>query len=294
MLQFSKMKMYTGWLDQVYQHIFDESPICNWGYMYYDLNGNYFQLMSEQYLLSDFFHDELYAEQILSDIEILDHEYYVSSIVGDNLLDDKLKGVVTNRGYTFFYDFIKRNHTPQTFSTEIITLASTSDPIKSNNFILNNLGILDKVCEDIANKCRKLLNKENLLILPKELTIKVNEIFANKKNPTPTFHNKILNYANKSQTVAEFFDKTFDFTQLPFSFLACKKLTHKEKEIIYLYYYGFSLPRIASILEVSKRTVDKNFEHIRKKLQCENSSQIIPALLRFDKSIMLCRKNPAM
>ncbi|PWY56177.1 helix-turn-helix transcriptional regulator [Legionella qingyii] len=290
MTQFSKMKMHTGWLANAYHPFFDESPIYSWGYMYYDLNGNYFQIMSEQHLLTDFFHNELYATQILRDIEILDYEYYVSNVSGDNFLDDELKGVVTARGYTFFYDFIKRNNTPTQFSTEIITLASTSDPIKSNNFILNNLGILDKVCEDIANKCRKLLSKENLLILPKDFTMKVNETFANKKDPPLNLHNKILNYANKSQTISEFFDKTFDFTQLPFSFLACKNLTHKEKEIIYLYYYGFSLPRIASILEISKRTVDKNLEHIRNKLQCENSSQIIPALLRFDKSIMSATK----
>lgn len=285
MIQFSKMKMYTGWLGNTYHPIFDESPICNWGYMYYDLSGNYLQLSSEQHLLTDFFHNELYAEQILSDIEILDHGYYSSNIIDDSLLADKLKGVVTARGYTYFYDFIKRNNIPNQFSTEIITLASTTDAIRANNFILNNLGILDKICEDIAHKCRKLLTKENLLILPKDLMITVNEIFESKKSSSLNFHNKILDYANKSQKLSEFFDKTFDFTQLPFSFLACKELTHKEKEIIYLYYYGFNLPRIASILEISKRTVDKNLENIRKKPQCENSNQIIPTLLRFDRSI---------
>ncbi|STY29685.1 LuxR family transcriptional regulator [Legionella wadsworthii] len=285
MLQFSRMKMYTVWLDNTYHSIFDESPICNWGYMYYDLTGNYLQLNSEQHLLNDLFHNELYAEQILSDIKILDHNYYSTNIVDDNLLAEKLKDVVIARGYTYYYDFIKRNNIPNKFSTEIVTLASISNPSEANNFILNNIEILGKICEDIAQKCRKLLTKENVLILPKDFMINVKELFENKKDTSLNFHNKILGYANK-QKLSDFFDKTFDFTQLPFSFLACKELSLKEKEIIYLYYYGFSLPRIASILEISRRTVDKYLENIRRKLQCENSGQIIPSLLRFDNSIM--------
>ncbi|STY29146.1 LuxR family transcriptional regulator [Legionella wadsworthii] len=287
MLQFSKMKMHTGWLANAYLPFFDESPISGWGYMYYDLNGNYLQLISDPDLLNDFFIRELYSDQILSDIQILDHTHYGSTIIGDDLLNHDLKTIVMDRGYTYFYDFIKRNNVPRTFSTEIITLASTADCCIANNFIMNNLGILEKICNHIIEKCRKLLNKENTIILPKEFIINVNEAYEEtKKKPSANWHNKILEHANKSQKLSEFYDKTFDLNQLPFSFLASKELTHKEKEIIYLLYFGFSMPRIASILEISKRTVDKNLENIRKKLQCDNSSQIIPALLRFDNEIM--------
>ncbi|HHF7344889.1 TPA: helix-turn-helix transcriptional regulator [Legionella feeleii] len=64
-----------------------------------------------------------------------------------------------------------------------------------------------------------------------------------------------------------------------------KNITLKEKEIIYLYYFGFNANRIADILEISKRTVAKHFENIKKKLACDSTGQIIPTLLRSNISI---------
>ncbi|HEL9666606.1 TPA: LuxR family transcriptional regulator, partial [Legionella pneumophila] len=45
------------------------------------------------------------------------------------------------------------------------------------------------------------------------------------------------------------------------------------------------LSRIASIFEVSKRTVERHFESIKKKLDCESTGQIIPALIKYDCSL---------
>ncbi|HEN5492356.1 LuxR C-terminal-related transcriptional regulator, partial [Legionella pneumophila serogroup 1] len=60
---------------------------------------------------------------------------------------------------------------------------------------------------------------------------------------------------------------------------------HREKEMIYLYFNDFNLSRIASIFEISKRTVERHFENIKKKLGCENTGQIIPALIKYDCSL---------
>ena len=295
MRQFSRMKMYTGWLADIYHPIFSETPICHWGYVYYDLNGCYLQIISDHSLLDTFLNEELYIEQILGDLDILDHGSYSSIVIEDNSLDDRLKRVIVNQGYTYFFDCIIRNNVSNSnFSTEKVTIASFIDPNKANNFVLGNISILNRICEDIAMRCRKLVNKENTLILPKDLIIDVNEIFENKKKqPMSNLQDKIIDLVHEEQTLSNFLDKSFNFNELPFSFIACKELTRKEKEIIYLYYYGFSLGRIACILEVSKRTVEKNFENIRKKLKCETSSQIIPTLIRFDNLITLSLRNHA-
>ncbi|WP_238584267.1 helix-turn-helix transcriptional regulator [Legionella lansingensis] len=283
------MKMYTSWITELYRHIFEETPICHWGYMYYDLTGRYIQLASEQYLLDDLFHKELYAEQIMSDIEIIDSTFYSSDVTHDCLLADTMKQVLTNRGYSYFVDFIKRNTFSNNFSTEIVTIASFSNPIEANNFVLNNIDILNKISENMAARCRRLITKENTLILPKDFMISANEFFEHKKQTSKlSLKKRILKSANKSSKLPQFInDNAFDFNQLPFSFLASKEITYREKEIIYLYYYGFNLGRIAAILDISKRTVEKDFENIRKKLKCESSGQIIPTLLRFDNSLQL-------
>ncbi|WP_244940849.1 helix-turn-helix transcriptional regulator [Legionella sainthelensi] len=79
--------------------------------------------------------------------------------------------------------------------------------------------------------------------------------------------------------------KFFDYNQLPFTFLAAKDLTHREKEMIYLYFNDFSLERIASILEISKRTVERHFESIKKKLNCDALGQVIPTLIKYDHAL---------
>ncbi|VEE04155.1 helix-turn-helix transcriptional regulator [Legionella longbeachae] len=94
----------------------------------------------------------------------------------------------------------------------------------------------------------------------------------------------IIQYSN-NQIVELIKYTVFDYNQLPFSFLGAKDLTHREKEMIYLYYIDFNFQRITSIFEISKRTVERHFESIKKKLDCENNGQIIPYLIRFDTSL---------
>lgn len=67
--------------------------------------------------------------------------------------------------------------------------------------------------------------------------------------------------------------------------MSAKQLTLKEKEVVYLYYHGFNVHRIADILDISKRTVDKHFENIKRKLDCDSIGQIIPILMRSNISI---------
>lgn len=276
----NNMKMYTSYIDEKYRHVFYNTIIKSWGYMYYDLSGRFLQLMSDKILLNDFFNNELFADLIIDNLTRTSTSFYSSDIANDTLLPYSVKRILTLQGYTYFFDIF---HTHSDY-TEIYTFATLENPLYANNYILNNLDILKTIGDDLSIRCKRLLTKENTLILPKDLTIQINEISgAPNQVELVSLKNNLCKFPGNNSTLFEKINDTvFDFNQLPFSFLACKDLTHREKEMIYLYYQGFSNYRIGEILDLSRRTIEKHFENIRKKLNCETSGQIIPTLLRYD------------
>ncbi len=278
---FNNMKMYTSYLDGLYQHIFANTPIVTWGYFYYDLNGRCLQLMSDKWLLDVFLKNDLFATQIFTNITTTPDTLYASDIMNDELLPHSIKEVLIDHKYAYFFDIV---HKEENY-TEIYTFASITDSHRSNNFTLNNVDILKVISQNLATRCRRLLTKDNTLILPKDLVIEMNSL-AESHGSKNSLNLKEFILKQKETKLQEMVNDTvFDFNTLPFNFMSAKQLTLKEKEIIYLYYHGFKIQRIADILEISKRTVDKHFENIKKKLACDSTGQIIPALLRSNISI---------
>ncbi|WED42222.1 helix-turn-helix transcriptional regulator [Legionella cardiaca] len=271
------MKLYTSYLNGCYQHIFQQTIINSWGYLYFDLNGRYLQLMSDKNLLDLFLKNDLYIDQII-DVSNNKNNYFSSDVLTDQFTSDKVRQILIDNKYSYFFDIINR----QPDFIEIYTFATSVDPHQAGNFSLNNIDILKLISQDLGARCRKLLTKENVLLLPKDFIIQINGIFQLQKDTKPSgLLDIILETTQASSKLKESVnDKSFDFNLLPFNFVAYKELTHKEKEMIYLYYFGFNFYRIADILEISKRTVDKHFENIKKKLNCESTGQIIPQLLR--------------
>ncbi|MCW8386493.1 helix-turn-helix transcriptional regulator [Fluoribacter dumoffii] len=282
MKAFNNMKMYTSYFEGLYQHVFANTPIYSWGYFYYDLQGRCLQLMSDKALLEIFFKNELFADQIINATPS-DDNYYASDVVNDKLIANSVKETLIDQNYVYFFDIVS-HHAEY---TEIYTFASVSCVHKANNFILNNMDILKAISQNLAVRGRRLLTKDNTLILPKEFIIEMNSLMESRKGDKGLNLKKIiLGQKENSLKLKDMINDTvFDFNALPFNFMSAKELTLKEKEIIYLYYFGFNVQRIADILEISKRTVDKHLENIKKKLECESTGQIIPALLRSNISI---------
>ncbi|HHT0594246.1 TPA: helix-turn-helix transcriptional regulator [Legionella anisa] len=281
MKAFNNMKMYTSYLEGLYPHIFGNTPISTWGYFYYDLDGRCLQLMSDKWLLDVFFKNDLFAAQIITNITTTRETLYASDVINDELLPYSIKEILIDHKYAYFFDIVHKDEN----YTEIYTFASITDSHRSNNFTLNNVDILKVISQDLATRCRRLLTKENILILPNDLIIEMNSL-AETYHSRNSLNLKDLILAQKETKLHEMVNDTvFDFNALPFNFMSTKQLTLKEKEIIYLYYHGFKIQRIADILEISKRTVDKHFENIKKKLGCESTGQIIPTLLRSNISI---------
>lgn len=275
--------MYTSYLEGLYQHIFTNTPIYSWGYFYYDWSGRCLQLMSDKSLLDVFFKNDLFATQIISNITANQDGFYASDVINDEMLSNSIKETLVDQKYTYFFDIV---HSHKDY-TEIYTFASHSDVHQSNNFILNNIDILRVIAEDLAPRSRRLLTQNNTLILPKDFIMEMNSLAeARQLDNSLNLKNMILEQKENAPKLQEMVNDTaFDFNTLPFNFMSVKPLTLKEKELIYLYYHGFNMYRIADILEISKRTVDKHFESIKKKLACESTGQIIPALLRSNISI---------
>ncbi|MCL9682562.1 helix-turn-helix transcriptional regulator [Legionella maioricensis] len=282
MKAFNNMQMYTSYLENRYQPIFANTLIYSWGYFYYDLSGRCMQLMSDKVLLDVFLKNDLFVPQIINNITSNQDDFYASDIKNDAMLSASIKETLVDHQYVYFFDIV-HNHKDY---TEIYTFATCSDAAQSNNFVLNNIDVLRIVSQDLGERCRRL-TKENTLILPKDFIIEMNTL-AQSQQPSKSLNLKeiILEKKDKAHKLQEMVNDTaFDLNKLPFNFLSAKELTLKEKEIIYLYYFGFNTHRIADILEISKRTVDKHFENIKRKLACESTGQIIPTLLRSNLSI---------
>lgn len=274
------MKMYASYLEGCYKHVFDNTIIKSWGYLYFDLSGRYLQLMSDKLLLDDFFKNELFSVQIIDNISSPHDQFYSSDVVNDIFIPSSIKKIVMLQGYTYFFDIL---HKHPDYS-EVYTFATSENPVYASNYIFNNLDVLNLISRDLSTRCRRLLTKDNMLILPKDFIIEMNELYANR-NQTEVANLKEILLQSKDSSCSLFekiTDTVFDFNKLPFSFLASKELTHREKEIIYLYYQDFNAHRIADILDLSKRTIDKHFDNIKNKLKCESVGQIIPTLLRYD------------
>ncbi|CDZ76356.1 LuxR family transcriptional regulatory, chaperone HchA-associated [Legionella massiliensis] len=278
MTPISTMKAFTGYFYDCYQNIFEKTPIDFWGYLYFDFKGRYLQLNSEELIISDILSKELFIEQNLCKKNYQNDILYVCNVDSDDVIASGIKKCLLDRNFIFFVDIIRQNAN----RVEMITFGSSHNVISTNNFVFNNLDYLNIISEDLSKKAHRLHSKDNFLILPKECIIQINERLSSSHNNKQESLKDLILKSSHEKMAEIIKDNVLDYNQLPFSFLAAPKLTHREKELIYLFFYDFNIKRIASIFDVSKRTVERQFKSIKKKLNCEETSQIIPTLIRND------------
>ncbi|WP_199287653.1 hypothetical protein, partial [Escherichia coli] len=116
----------------------------------------------------------------------------------------------------------------------MVTFASSHQPDSTNNFIFNNLDYLNMIAENLSSRARRLHTKDNFLNLPRECIIQMNELISSGNTSKKDNLKEIILRSSKQKMAELIQDNVFDYNQLPFSFLAVKDLTHREKEIIYL------------------------------------------------------------
>ncbi len=275
------MKSYTLYLANSYRGIFEPTPIDFWGYCYFDCQGRFLQLNSEKYIIDEILNKEIFIEQNLCKKNYQYNDYYVCNVAQDDIIASGIKNCLLNRDYTYFFDIIHQDAN----RVEMITFASSKKPESTNNYILNNLEYFKIIADNLFARMRRLHTKDNFLILPKECIIQINELLKSENTNNQENLKDIILRSSNQKIVERIQDNIIDYNDLPFNFIANKELTHREKEIIYLYFHSFTIQRIASIFEISKRSVDRHFESIKRKLNCENNAQIIPTLMRYEYSL---------
>ncbi|NYQ86176.1 LuxR family transcriptional regulator, partial [Escherichia coli] len=141
-----------------------------------------------------------------------------------------IKNCLLDRDFTYFVDIIHQDSN----RVEMVTFASSHQPDSTNNFIFNNLDYLNMIAENLSSRARRLHTKDNFLNLPRECIIQMNELISSGNTSKKDNLKEIILRSSKQKMAELIQDNVFDYNQLPFSFLAVKDLTHREKEIIYL------------------------------------------------------------
>ncbi|WP_167554496.1 helix-turn-helix transcriptional regulator [Legionella israelensis] len=272
MNNFNHMLMHSNALYDAFKDFFKNTPIEHWGYYCFNTSGHYFQVESDQHFFKDFLEKKLYLEIPISNSNSIEYQFYTSVVEADPNLNKNIYHLAKAHEYYSFVNIINY----QTEYTEVITLASKKKSLNMVNYIINHQEWMLKIAQKIHEKLFSLFRESNCILLPSELTQDIQKIH----------HQTLMSVAQKNGinvsniTVS---NDSFDFGSLPFD-LQRYLFSSREKDMIYLLYYGFNTKETAEILELSRRTVERTFEEIRKKLKCKNKMQILYVLFnRFKK-----------
>ncbi|KTD29427.1 helix-turn-helix transcriptional regulator [Legionella israelensis] len=267
MNNFNHMLMHSNALYDVFQEHFKETPIDHWGYYCYDYEGHYFQLESDKEFFKDFLEKKLYVETPIYQSRLMKYQFYSSVIGADPKVPEKLSHLLKSHGY---YSFVNIIHFHSDY-TAILTMGSKKHSFDMINYVMNNEAKILNISHKIHEKLYPLFKKQNCIILPADLKTKL-QMFQEDLLRENAYKEK-GNIASRNNLEA------FNFSSLPFD-LARYNFTAREKDIIYLLFHGFNTKESADILDLSPRTIERNFASIRKKTNTSNKLQILNYLLK--------------
>lgn len=256
----------SGSINDFCQNFFDASGIKTFGYIEIDENGDYLELESNSQIFEDILASKLngsMSEYILKD----------TPNCGFSLTDLKQKSqpcVISQLkdkyqlGHGLSYVDTISNSGIGTAKIRHFYFSSAKQKSSINDFYINNSDSIKRFCFDFYNRFEHSISKLNRMSLDNNCLdsfTSLHQVFTKKTS---------FDFLNT---------RVFSFNDLPFNLDKALFLTEKEKEIVYLYYYQFSYAEIADKLDISRRTVDRHFDNIRRKLNCKTSGHIIAALL---------------
>lgn len=140
--------------------------------------------------------------------------------------------------------------------TEIFFYYSTAENYKINEFYLNNLNIFKSFVLYFKEKAKKIIKKaeKDKFTIP---TI-YNDIFLADKNKLLCVEKNAINK----------FYSAFDIKK--FYINECQYFTYKEAECLTWYAKGKTTAEIGLTLNISKKTVERHLENLKKKSNCNN------------------------
>jgi DNA-binding CsgD family transcriptional regulator len=287
MSKWDRMLMQSGVFNDVFAQMLENTPIDDWGYCCFNKKGEYFQIESNPMFFKEFIEKKIFLKIPVSESNLAKYKIYSSRIENDPNMANELRALALKHGYAHLVNIIKSSIS----KTEVYTFVSKQKDMSNINFVINNQAMLENVIEKIKKRVNPLVNKENSIKLPKNIIDKMivlNEEAIMQANDCYYEYEQqsLKNIVPSKHTIDSFKGADFDFASLPFEIELNAQFTPREKDAIYLWYNGFNTKEAADILEVSKRTIERHFEKIRKKLNCTSKVQIIKQLLlRYPKTL---------
>ncbi|KTD73399.1 LuxR C-terminal-related transcriptional regulator [Legionella tucsonensis] len=264
--------IHSGALDEFCQPFFELSKIKTFGFIEIYESGKFIQLESNSKIYSD-----LLASTFLHDLPlaILNYSprpgFYLneySNVQSEIITRLKKKYHLANGiGYI---DLVE-DKTANTYKICHYYFSSHEDNREIVGFYLNEQAKLLDFCNHFYQRFQPLIGSLKKFDIGSEFK----ELFNIKFHE---FINKNLQQQNDCRVNSDDNSYVFDYDSIPFNIKNIPKLGTREKDVIYLWYNGFSVNKIAEILEVSSRTIQRTFHIIMNKLNCTSKIEIINKL----------------
>jgi DNA-binding CsgD family transcriptional regulator len=261
----------SGMIQSYCNKLFKSSGIKSFGYIELLATGDYIHVESNRHIYEDLIKTELaenMSTHILTEAPRLGHYMPLITKYSNNTIHS-IKSKYSLGNDLGFIDYVDEND-KNSIRVRHFYFASDINNSAINAFYLNHLSQLKRFCYDFVLKFEKSLNSLKKIKL--------------KDNEKQSFKRSLNDFLKVNNILQQEFE-LFDYTDLPFNLKANNFLSNKEKQIVYLFYNQFTFKEIGEKLEISKRTVDRHLDSLRKKLHCKTTGHIIPALIEHEKAI---------
>ncbi len=203
-----------------------------------------------------FVKEKFYLLSTVSDIDQYNEGYYLfMALPQQNPLMCALKEKNMPQGLTV----IKRNAN----AVELFFFASSHNNPMINNYFINHINLFESAISTFKEQCAPLIAQadQHRLLLPnhcQEILYSTQTVVdSDKTEPEDNIPHSMINEESLH------------------SYLLCSKsLTPREADCVMLSIKGLGAKNISKTLRISHRTVEKNFENIKKKLNCHTRYEL--------------------
>lgn len=260
--------MYSGLVNDICKPLFSDSGITNFAYAEIREDGNFLFLCSDPQ-----FYTQLIGRGILPTLPLRVLRYnhhsghYVSDLhSNDYFFTGSLLEQMAHFELGHFLITIDREVRDGVSIVKMYRYGGHFKNQKLNHFYINNFEVLQKF--------NKYFDKRMSNFLARQEPIKLDASYqAEFKKYYDHFENCPESTLNVFDDNREFINKLDKNTEPDI------RLTQREMAVIKLYTQGLTAQQTADALSISRRTVERHFERINKKLNCTSKNQIMAKLV---------------
>ncbi|WED44291.1 helix-turn-helix transcriptional regulator [Legionella cardiaca] len=244
---------YTGFVNQTCKNLFNATGINHFSYVEVNKQGQFFWLGSDSDYLEKCINQDLVAIAPVSILKTYPKAgFYLIDLYQEEYKQFSLPVFQLLNHFDYGHSFRILEITPE-HSVKLYSFDAPLEKHEINHIYINNLELLKKFNNYFEDKIAGIRGE-----------IYLNQI---KNLDYPEFENLFNASLNESNPVKA----------LPTDFYsqdARIQITPREKEILFWYIKGKTSDETASLLNVSRRTIERHFENLREKFGCFSKNQI--------------------